>query len=212
MTKRFSLIEMIAVIAIIGILMAITLPAFLTMTKGQSVELAAREIGSKLKAVRSYAITNRVKCALVFITSNNDTTDNDRYRFRAYRTCIVTGSTTTGWTFSKWVPDEKWEFLPTGVIIQGISKNNDLVTTSISTRFDGKDDIKSPVDAKVLSNSNALYGTIFKPTGDVEGNDVFYYIGEGDSAGDIRNAANFVAIKVDKYTGRISYYVKDKTE
>lgn len=210
--NTFSLIELISVIAIMVIIMAVTLPAFLTMTKGQSVELAAREIGSKLKAVRSYAITNRVRAALVFVTTNNDTTNNDRYRFKAYRTCIVTG-TTGNWVFDRWVSDEKWEFLPTGVIIQGISSTKDLQATSINTRFNGDDDIKTPTDATVLTNpAQPLPGIIFKATGDVEGNNVFFFIGEGDSNGDIRNPQNFTTIKVDQYTGRISYYIKGITE
>ncbi|HBM15701.1 MAG TPA: hypothetical protein DD381_05065 [Lentisphaeria bacterium] len=199
MFKRFSLVELMAVVAIIGIIMAITLPAFLTMTKGQAVELATREIGSKLKAVRSYAITKRVYCALIFVT--NQTVLSQNYPYKSYRACIVNSSN----VFQGWVPDEKWDFFPTGTIIQDIS------TTTAGYNggtFVGAADITSVTDAKVLSSSQTFKGIIFRSTGDVVGSDAYLVIGEGEYTSNTvarHNTANMAIIHVDNYTGRISY-------
>lgn len=199
MRNKFSLIELISVVAIVVIIMAITLPAFLTMTKGQAVELAAREIGSKLKAVRSYAITNRKYTALVFVT--NQTVLSQNYPYKSYRSCIVNSSN----VFLSWVPDEKWEFFPTGTIIQDIS------ITAVGYNggtFGGATDITTVADTIVFSSSQTLKSIIFKPTGDVVGSDAYLVIGEGDYTGGVvnrHNTSNSAIIKVDKYTGRISY-------
>lgn len=204
MRKKFSLIELIAVVAIMAIIMAFALPAFLTMTKGQSVELAAREIGSKLKAVRSYAITNRKYTALVFVTSQPVLSQN--YPYKSYRPCIVNSSN----VFQEWVPDEKWEFLPSGVIIQDISEN---ITGYVDGLFgDNTNDITNVIDNNVFPGTNSiqtLKGVSFKSTGDLsKGNNKFIAIGEGTdptTAAGRHNPSNMAIIKVDQYTGRISY-------
>lgn len=199
MRNKFSLIELIAVVAIIVIIMAMTLPAFLTMTKGQSVELAIREIGSKLKAVRSYAITNRKYAALVFVT--NQTILSQNYPYKSYRACVVNSSN----AFQSWVPDEKWEFFPSGTIIQDISNT---ATGYNGGTFGGATDITVVTDAQVFSSAQSLKGVTFKPTGDVVGSDAYLVIGEGDYNGTTvnrHNTANSVMVKVDRFTGRISY-------
>ena len=50
---------------IISILLVAILPAFLKMVKGQVIETGIREIGTKLKSTRTYAITQRQYTALV---------------------------------------------------------------------------------------------------------------------------------------------------
>lgn len=200
MRNKFSLIELISVIAIMVIIMAITLPAFLTMTKGQSVELAAREIGSKLKAVRSYAITNRKYTALVFVT--NQAVLSPNYPYKSYRACIVNSSN----VFQSWVPDEKWEFFPSGTIIQDISNTTAGYNGG---GFGGAANITSVSDAKVFSASTTTdSGIIFKSTGNVVGADAYLVIGEGEytnGAMNRHNTADSAIVHVDNYTGRVSY-------
>lgn len=200
--KQFSMIELLCVIVVAAILMALVLPAFFNMIKGQSVEMAAREVGSKLKAVRTYAISQRQYVALVFITSQT-TTNNDRYCYKSYRPCIVNSSN----VFQSWVPDEKWDILPTGTIVRS-------VTTSSSAdpgTFTGSEIISSVSDNNVLSSTSSLPAIIFKPTGEITGSKVFVTVGEGFfKSGSLlstttKNTADNAMITVDQYTGRISY-------
>ena len=179
------------------------------MTKGQAVELAAREIGSKLKAVRSYAITNRTPCALVFVTDQT-TTNNDRYRYKAYRSCEINSSG----VFQRWVPDEKWEFLPSGVIIQDINENNNGYQDGLfrNNPGDTTNDITSVIDNNVFSGTDVpqtLKGVGFKSTGDLNrGNNKFVSLGEGTDPTTVagrHNTSNMAIIKIDQYTGRVTY-------
>lgn len=215
MRNTFSLIELISVIAIMVIIMAITLPAFLTMTKGQAVELAAREIGSKLKAVRSYAITNRVRTALVFPTNQAFNAGMaDRYAYKSYRACKLDLNN----NITAWVSDEKWEFLPTGTIIQDIIDSttftvpSDNIYTPIFSKSTGADTSLNP-DNKVFSSSNITFQSVtFKPTGDSIGSvtPIRVFVGEGANNTDpakitIHNQANSAVITVNTFTGRVSY-------
>jgi type II secretory pathway pseudopilin PulG len=186
---HFTLIELLVVLGIVIIIFSISLPAFLTMTKGQSVEIAARTIGSKLNAVRAYAITHREYTALVFIT--DESVSNNRYNYRAYRPCIVSSSG----VFESWVQDEKWEYFPTSTAL--LSLSNSSTITSVE-------------DDKVFGNgiTKDLIGVIFKSTGDCLGSRKTVVVGEGvyiNNALKQLNADNTIDITVDMYTGRVSY-------
>jgi prepilin-type N-terminal cleavage/methylation domain-containing protein len=202
--KQFSLIELLCVIAVAAILMALVLPAFFNMIKEQSVEMAAREIGSKLKSVRTYAISQRQYTALVFITSQT-TTNNDRYCYKSYRPCIVSSSN----VFQSWVPNEKWDLLPTGTIIRSISIS---LSPSVGTFESGTSNtVTSIIDTNVLPSISSLPAIIFKPTGEIEGNRVYVTAGEGffksgsALSSTTKNATDNAMITVDQFTGRISY-------
>ncbi len=207
--KQFSLLELLCVIAIAAILMAMILPAFFNITKGQSVQMAAMEVGSKLKAVRTYAISQRQYVALVFITSET-TMNNDRYCYKSYRPCVVNSSN----VFQSWVPDEKWDILPTGVIVQDIIAETDIGYYPSGYKnglFSGATtvDTSSNSDVAVFSSSGQTFkGISFKPTGDLSGDTKFVRVGEGTnptSTATMKNTANYAIIKIDQYTGRISY-------
>lgn len=198
--KQFSLIELLCVIAVAAILMALVLPAFLNMTKAQGVEMATRELGSKLKAVRTYAISQRKYIALVFIASEA-TTDNGRYCYRSYRPCIVNSSN----VFQSWIPDEKWDFLPIGVIIRSISTS---LSATAGTFGSSTVTSTSIIDTNVFSSILPLSAVIFKPTGEIVGNRVYATVGEGFSSNgslNTKNTANNAMITVDQYSGRVSY-------
>jgi len=199
--NQFSLIELLCVVVIAAILIAIVIPAFLNMIKGQSVEVAAREIGSKLKAVRTYAISQRQYTALVFITSQT-TTNDDRYCYKAYRPCIVNSSN----VIQRWVPDEKWDFLPTGTIIRSLTTSSSAAPDT----FTGSEvvSVSSDSDINVFTTASSLYAIIFKPTGEIVGNRVYVTVGQGvyqNGSLLVQNISNRSVITVDQYMGRISY-------
>jgi len=106
--KQFSLIELLLVMVISAIMLGIVIPTFHKLTKGVNVEMAARQFGSQLKAVREYAITNRVYVALIMEPINGTSFLPVGYRLLAYRPCIVNSSN----VFQEWVEGERWEFLP----------------------------------------------------------------------------------------------------
>ena len=63
---KYSLVEMIAVIAIIGILLAVAVPGFLKGMRGDVVTRAGRTLSSALLKARAEAIINRKNVYLIF--------------------------------------------------------------------------------------------------------------------------------------------------
>lgn len=190
----FSLVELLVVIAITVSLLVIVVPAFNKITKGMNTEVAARTLGAKLKAVRGYAITKRKTIALIIPSNDEDNADADdntelpkSYRGGAYRPCIVDDND----EFIKWVPNERWEFLPVGVnveeidsLVNGVEINYSNISESDSTQ----------------TKSLTLNGVIFKSTGD---NDP--HVGTITISTKEGKEENEVNIKIDNYTGRVSY-------
>ena len=199
----FSLIELLFVMAISIILIGIAIPAFNSLTKGQKVEIAARSIGSQLKAVRSHAITNRKYTALIIPTPGNPAGLSANYYYNSYRSCIVNSSD----VFQEWVFGEKWEFMPTGTAILEIDnsislntvKNFDSATTITGVDFGG-------LVTGLISDAK---GIIFTPTGKCIGATaagIFVNVGDSIALEDgVSTTSNQIDIKIDLYSGRISY-------
>ena len=199
--KSFTLIELLTVMAISIILMAIAIPAFNTLTKGQKVETAARTIGSQLKAVRSYAITHREYVALIIPTTESLPSE---YLYKSYRACIVDSSN----VFEYWVSGEKWEFMPTGTAILEIDNSADLDTVK---NFGSAEDIDE-VDFSSIGGADSVDGVkglIFTSTGKCVGasaSGIFVNVGDAISLeSGITKTSNQIDIKIDLYSGRISY-------
>jgi Tfp pilus assembly protein FimT len=185
----FSLVELAVVFIIIAIIAGFSLTAFVKMTKGKSVENSAIIIGSMLKAVRAYAITNNCYAALIFPTDQNINSD---YLYRSYRACKVTSSN----VFDCWIQDEKWEFLPRGAAISNIT-NSKTVTGVNFYNIVGS-----------INITDSALAIVFKPTGDIDGSTQQLTISEATYSNGslvVTNSSNSATITVDQYTGRISY-------
>src|SRR3954447_3489370 len=66
--RAFTLIELIVVLAIIGLILALSLPHFRGMNEGRSMEGAVRQLLDDLAYARQTAIATRSTVALVFIS------------------------------------------------------------------------------------------------------------------------------------------------
>ena len=199
--NSFTLIELLAVIVISIILLGIAVPAFNTLTKGEKVETAARTIGSQLKAVRAYAITNREYAALIIPTTESLPSE---YLYKSYRPCIVDSS----YVFQEWVSGEKWIFMPTGTTILEIDNSADLDAVK---NFGSAEDIDD-VDFSSIGGAASVddvKGMIFTPTGKCVGasaSGIFVNVGDAVSLeSGISETSNQIDIKIDLYSGRISY-------
>lgn len=187
--KYFSLIELLLVMFISALMLGIVIPTFHKVTKGVSVEMAARQLGGQLKAVREYAITNREHVALIMEPVGGSELPVG-YRYVAYRPCIVNSS----YEFQEWVYGERWEYLPEGSQIEN--------TTGFAADVTGID--LSDINGGTVQIDDV---PVFTPTGKCEG-----VSGSGatvtvsDSTGiDSDDKLNKVNISVAGYTGRISY-------
>ena len=132
--KNFTLVEILVVLGLMAVLLFIALPSFEKLAKGHGVELAARNLTSKLGMARGYAITNRQYVAVLMPTATTTTAPASstilplpEQAFKGYKLCTVSSTFTTGtpntFTFKNWLPSEKWDFLPNGTVINHIKKD-----------------------------------------------------------------------------------------
>ena len=105
----FTLVEMLTVIVIIGIVLAMGIPAITNLMKSGGLGAASRGVSSTLNLARQYAITHRTRTRVVFPFSG--TTGSSRTNqapcYQSYAV-VAFGSTTNYLT--------KWEFLPLGTV------------------------------------------------------------------------------------------------
>jgi len=162
--RAFTLAELLAVIAIMAIMIAVSVPALSGLARGASLRSATVQLRSALSLARQYAITHHQTVYVLFPTQNNDPIvggDATRTRgYRAYAICTVSNNIPTYLS--------EWQFLPTGVIIM---TNSDVYGgTSLYTNS------ASGLGLPSAANLNALR---FKMDGSV--NDFYTHIilGEG---------------------------------
>jgi Tfp pilus assembly protein FimT len=100
--NAFTLGEWLTVIVIIGILLAVGIPALTGLSKSTGVQAGVRQFANSLDLARQYAITHRMQAELRVTNTWNAFT-------------IMTNN----------FPLDKWNYLPVGVVIDsGLSATN----------------------------------------------------------------------------------------
>lgn len=111
--QRFTLIEMLAVIAIVSILIAILAPAFNRMLFGNKVDQCAANLKLGFDLAQARAISSRKYVAMVMPTDRDIINDRKLRNFcnGGFRLAYVknTGTATApSWTFDSWVEGLSW--------------------------------------------------------------------------------------------------------
>lgn len=217
MRRNFTLVEILVVLGLMAILLFIALPAFEKLAKGSGVELAARNLTSKLGMARGYAITTRQYVAVLMPTATTSPKLPNDYIFKGYKLCVVSG-TTSPFTFKRWLPSENWEFLPNGTAINHINNNPHAVgSDSNSTALsDGWTtallEVVNGVDFSEITGYttvSTVRAIVFRPTGKMAVNANRYVaVSESTYSGTdliATNKKNWIDITIDQFTGRVSY-------
>lgn len=122
--KAFTLIELLAVIAIIAVLMSVTMPAFLNMGKGSALRSAQTQVRSALSLARQYAIMNNTSVRFIVAGVDGGTyssQDLDKC-LRAYAVYDLGENSTLNNLDDKYA--KEWEYLPQGVVFDVLRTNN----------------------------------------------------------------------------------------
>jgi prepilin-type N-terminal cleavage/methylation domain-containing protein len=207
----FTLIEMLTVIVIIGVVLAITIPAVTNLMKSGGLNSATREVSNTLSLARQLAITKRVFARVVFPYSQTGSQPDMWYRTYAVMTNRV-NNVATGWSYAS-----RWEYLPVGAVLM-----NDNTILGIPPRpcLDNlnAEQVAFPTNTTATfgpGNSGTLAYVEFAPTGSAAplvGGDSVFTLSEGFVSGgtptptsktSAGSLVNLGTISVNRLVGRI---------
>lgn len=118
--KPFTVIELMVAIAIMGIVMAMTLPALGRWIGGGGVSSGGSAVSGQIRFVRAFALSKRQYVALIIPDNTSLSKDNDNI-YRCARPAVVTrprNSESEPFEFLNWVEDHSWNFMPNKVYLQ----------------------------------------------------------------------------------------------
>ena len=175
--SAFTLVELLAVVAILGIMLAVALPYFSGISEGAAMEGSIRELRSTLSLARQWAITKRVKTYVVFPDNSINSVSTDRDK--AYN------------SFNVYTKEDQyigeWRYLKPGICFvysQNVDPKSPAVTSNAKNIFDTK--YRASVKFPAGGSSRSLPCIIFYPDGKPRladgselGMDAEIYLGEG---------------------------------
>jgi prepilin-type N-terminal cleavage/methylation domain-containing protein len=134
----FTLIEMLAVLVIIGVFVVIALPAFTNLNRSAALPGALRQIANEASLARQYAITHRVQTEL-----------------KITNTCDAVSVLTNG------SPVDKWNYLPVGTVVFFDPAIPNLVTNVFFTPTGGTTKLNEVTICVREGSSEIVAGTNF---------------------------------------------------
>lgn len=168
-------------IVIIGVILAMGIPAVTSLTKATSLNSATRTVSSTLNLARQYAITQRTTTRVLYPYNSAGTPADMSYRSYSV---IARNPTSLVWEYVG-----KWEYLPIGAVF------GDTITNVGTTTF---------TFPNLTDSAKAIAYVEFRPTGAATQSGTFT-LAEGLVTGGIptMTSSNRVAISVDGYVGRV---------
>jgi len=196
--RAFTLIELLAVIAIMGLIFAVGIPAFYKFSQSAGLSAGASQLVGTLSLARQYAITHREHTYVVFPYKNTSQFSNMNKWYLSYT--VISSNRTTGLDYVN-----KWEYLPRGAIFLNLipggpgGKGFDL-------------DNLVYIGHRTFSLPNGSFDLAyfeFTPTGAAPyrgvGTTNVVTIAEGYTDNDkpYRTSSNYVNVVIESLTGRI---------
>ena len=128
--RRFTLIELLVVVALTSMLMAVGVPAFIRMIRGNKVDECARGIKLGLEQAQMRAASERCRVAVIFpngrVTSGSETGKVSQslapYRMGGFRSAYVRAASNGSFEFIRWI-DPEWRNMPNGAMLARIARS-----------------------------------------------------------------------------------------
>lgn len=140
--KSFTLMEMLVVMAIMGLILAISVPAFDSVIKTSKVSEGAKLVYKTLQFASQYAVTNGVNCRVVFATSEpRGSSSSYTMARRAYKVLyeLTPPPNPTYRTI------EDWQFLFNSTSIDSNTSNSTMLNDTVSMPFPDDNSVSDTV-------------------------------------------------------------------
>ena len=212
--NRFTLIEMLAVVAIASILIALITPAVQSMLFGSRVDQYTSSFKLGMERAQSKAVAARKYVSMILPFSHSAAPDAVKtYCKGGYRLANVKKDG-TDFKFDSWVED--WKNPNESVMLVSIENNESNAKTPpavpAANAFDLLDKV-SGLPSADLGNActTGHEALIFSPYGGLTSHDNTLYLTFTESKIDdstyvLDNPDNFLVLKLNPVTGRISYF------
>lgn len=150
--KGFTLIELLLVVAVMGLLIAVTVPAFVDIGRGSRVQTAVNQLAGTLNLARQMAITKRERVSIVFPDDHSGLYSglNTNEHKKALRSYAVMSES------QGYVTD--WKYLPNGVYF--------VDTYNPANPFNNNENLSHVDTASAIFSQGFLTRTNFPATGD----------------------------------------------
>ena len=125
--RNFTLMELLAVIAIVSVLFTVMLPGFKKMVKGNAVDQMASQVKLMLEKAQSQAVTSRRYVAVIFPNGSWEKPDGREIRMGGARLAYVKDidKVNSACKFVSWVNGEDWRFPIEGAsLVSALNKDD----------------------------------------------------------------------------------------
>lgn len=226
--SRFTLIEMLAVVAIASILVALITPAVQGMLFGNRVDQCASNLKLAMEQAQSKAVAARRYVALILPTDHSASANAMKpYCKSGYRMAYVKKDGNT-FVFVEWIPGSEWKNPNDGALLINISntapgnspeewaenRKQEFADAKPGTKLSNLSDIDlNSVTVQEFTDIGGSTGCalVFSPFGGIANHDMPLYFSvtearvEGTSYV-LNNPDNFLVLKLNAITGRVTYF------
>ncbi len=219
-SRKYTLVEMLVVIAVAAVIVSLGVPAVSKMLKGNAVDNAASAVRNMLDEARSKAVASRRYTALVL-----DLNTEGGGEYQSMRICKVSkdDDDDDDYIFDGWIPGSKWEEVSPGAVIDRVETVSQI-KPFVMRKLQEKTDWNAPDEISGVETDRGkmtLAGIIFGKNGGLLDADKAVYIrlAEGlqknqfemtytdGSIGDVPD--NCLVLMVNQFTGLVRYVSED---
>lgn len=203
---RFTLIELLLVMGLMGLMVTIALPAFSRMTGNNKLDVMASNIKIALEQGQSTAVSRNCYVAVVF-PNTTCSGDAKEYAFGGYRLAEVTTEDGKPFKFERWI-SESYMNKPSDAYLAAVKVSKLTVGTDKAPEAFVNDQLSKGGRCLRDCGIEGESSVIFKPTGESVNCEMYFVIAAGTVSGNtlsVERLEDFRQLKLNPFTGRVEY-------
>ena len=204
---RFTLIELLLVMGLMGLMVTIALPAFSRMTGNNKLDVMASNIKIALEQGQSTAVSRNCYVAVVFPNADCHA-DVREYSYGGYRLAEVTTTDGANFVFKRWISDSYLNRPDGAYLAEARATVLKAGSDKAAENFNNAELNGNVTGFLAADGIGGKSSVIFKPTGESVNNEMYLVIASGSVAGTTlktEKPEDFRQLKLNPFTGRVEY-------